>query len=99
MFPMPIRVCAGQPCNERHPLPDHLLIKQIILKKSCSSCPSVYALDSLAMSAIRFLTTVSKSVHHKLFADAATLQQICESIVIPNLRVREDDQEVSEGGA
>lgn len=46
------------------------------------------------MSAIRFLTTVSKSVHHKLFADAATLQQICESIVIPNLRVREDDQEV-----
>ncbi|KAF5835999.1 cellular apoptosis susceptibility/chromosome segregation 1-like protein [Dunaliella salina] len=50
-------------------------------------------LDNLAMSAIRFLTTVSKSVHHKLFADAATLQQICESIVIPNLRLREDDQE------
>uniref|UniRef100_A0A7S3VJD6 Importin N-terminal domain-containing protein n=1 Tax=Dunaliella tertiolecta TaxID=3047 RepID=A0A7S3VJD6_DUNTE len=52
--------------------------------------------DNLAMSAIRFLTTVSKSVHHKLFADAATLQQICESIVIPNLRLRDDDQEVFE---
>lgn len=49
------------------------------------------------MSAIRFLTTVAKSVHHKLFADAGTLQQICESIIIPNLRVREDDQEVGFG--
>lgn len=50
--------------------------------------------DNLAMSAIRFLTTVSKSVHHTLFADAGALQQICESIVIPNLRVRADDEEV-----
>jgi hypothetical protein len=39
------------------------------------------------MNAIRFLTTVAKSVHHKLFADANVLKQICESIILPNLRV------------
>lgn len=43
--------------------------------------------DNLAMNAIRFLTTVAKSVHHKLFADANVLKQICESIILPNLRV------------
>lgn len=40
------------------------------------------------MNAIRFLTTVAKSVHSKLFADANVLKQICESIILPNLRVR-----------
>lgn len=46
------------------------------------------------MAAIRFLTTVSKSVHHTLFGDAGALQQICESIIVPNLRVRPEDEEV-----
>lgn len=32
--------------------------------------------DNLAMSAIRFLTTVSKSVHHRLFADQGALKQV-----------------------
>jgi exportin-2 (importin alpha re-exporter) len=44
--------------------------------------------DNLAMSAIRFLTTVARSVHCKLFADAAVMRQVCESIVLPNLKVR-----------
>lgn len=44
--------------------------------------------DNLAMNAIRFLTTVAKSVHSKLFADPAALKQICEAIILPNLRVR-----------
>lgn len=52
--------------------------------------------DNLAMSAIRFLTTVSKSVHHRLFADPSALKQICESIVVPNLQVRPEDEEVFE---
>lgn len=45
--------------------------------------------DNLAMNAIRFLTTVAKSVHCKLFADATVLKQVCESIILPNLRVSE----------
>ncbi|KIZ00248.1 putative Exportin-2 [Monoraphidium neglectum] len=52
--------------------------------------------DNLAMAATRFLTTVARSVHHKLFAEAAVLQQVCESIVLPNLMVREDDEEMFE---
>lgn len=52
--------------------------------------------DNLAMAATRFLTTVARSVHHGLFAEASVLQQICESIVLPNLRVREDDEEMFE---
>lgn len=43
--------------------------------------------DNLAMSAIRFLTTVAKSVHYTLFQDPSVLKQICESIIIPNLKV------------
>jgi exportin-2 (importin alpha re-exporter) len=52
--------------------------------------------DNLAMHAINFLTAVSRSVHFKLFEGADTLRQICESIVIPNLRMREDMEEMFE---
>ncbi|CAM6025473.1 unnamed protein product [Sphagnum balticum] len=52
--------------------------------------------DWLATTAIKFLTTVSKSVHHKLFSDPATLKQISESIVIPNVRIRDEDEELFE---
>jgi hypothetical protein len=43
--------------------------------------------DNLAMSAIRFLTTVARSVHHTLFQGPGVLQQVCEAIVLPNLKV------------
>ena len=43
--------------------------------------------DRLAAAGIRFLTTVCKSVHSKLFGEEATLKNIVESIVIPNLQV------------
>ena len=33
--------------------------------------------DNLAMSAIRFLTTLVKGVHHGLFQDDKVLQQVC----------------------
>ncbi|KAI3438113.1 hypothetical protein D9Q98_000554 [Chlorella vulgaris] len=52
--------------------------------------------DRLALHAINFLTAVSRSVHHKLFEGADTLRQICESIVIPNLRMRDDMEEMFE---
>ncbi|XP_042504800.1 exportin-2-like [Macadamia integrifolia] len=52
--------------------------------------------DRLTVMAIRFLTTVSTSVHHTLFAGADVLEQICQSIVIPNVRLRDEDEELFE---
>ena len=50
--------------------------------------------DNLAMNAIRFLTTVANGVHHELFRNEGALKQVCEKIVIPNLTIREDDEEM-----
>lgn len=52
--------------------------------------------DQLAITAIKFLTTVSTSVHHALFAGDGIIPQICQGIVIPNVRLREDDEELFE---
>lgn len=52
--------------------------------------------DQLAVMAIKFLTTVSMSVHHTLFAGEGVIPQICQSIVIPNVRLREEDEELFE---
>ncbi|KAH7543014.1 exportin-2 [Ziziphus jujuba] len=52
--------------------------------------------DQLAITAIKFLTTVSTSVHHALFEGEGVIQQICQSIVIPNVRLRDDDEELFE---
>ncbi|KAG0498247.1 hypothetical protein HPP92_002555 [Vanilla planifolia] len=52
--------------------------------------------DQLTITAIKFLTTVSTSVHHSLFGSPDTLQQICQSIVFPNIRLRDDDEELFE---
>jgi exportin-2 (importin alpha re-exporter) len=52
--------------------------------------------DHLVTSGVRFLTTVANSVHHSLFAGGDTLRQVCESIIIPNLQFREDDEELFE---
>ncbi|KAI2512714.1 CAS/CSE protein [Fragilaria crotonensis] len=50
--------------------------------------------DDLATKCIRFLTSlVKKKVHRDLFKDEATLRQIIGKIVIPNLMIREVDQE------
>lgn len=48
------------------------------------------------MNAIRFLTTVASGVHYTLFGNADILKQVCESIIIPNLTVREEDEEMFE---
>ncbi|XP_010915965.1 exportin-2 [Elaeis guineensis] len=52
--------------------------------------------DQLTITAIKFLTTVSTSVHHSLFGSPEALQQICESIVFPNIQLREEDEELFE---
>ncbi|OIW16765.1 hypothetical protein TanjilG_05499 [Lupinus angustifolius] len=50
--------------------------------------------DRLAITAIKFLTTISTSVHHALFAGEGVIPQICQGIVIPNVRLRDDDEEL-----
>ncbi|KAH7519468.1 exportin-2 [Ziziphus jujuba] len=52
--------------------------------------------DQLAITAIKFLTTVSTSVHHALFQGEGVIPQICQSIVIPNVRLRDEDEELFE---
>ncbi|KAL0347719.1 UNVERIFIED_CONTAM: Exportin-2 [Sesamum calycinum] len=52
--------------------------------------------EKLTVTAIKFLTTVSMSVHHTLFARDDILQQICQSIVIPNVMLRDEDEELFE---
>lgn len=52
--------------------------------------------DQLALHAINFLTAVARSVHFALFQDATALRQICESIVVPNIRMRGDMEEMFE---
>ncbi|GFR48907.1 hypothetical protein Agub_g10856 [Astrephomene gubernaculifera] len=52
--------------------------------------------DNLAMAAIKFLNTIAKGVFSGLFAADGALQQICESVIVPNLRVRPEDEEMFE---
>ncbi|PIN24553.1 Nuclear export receptor CSE1/CAS (importin beta superfamily) [Handroanthus impetiginosus] len=52
--------------------------------------------ERLTVTAIKFLTTVSTSVHHTLFARDDVMQQICQSIVIPNVMLRDEDEELFE---
>ncbi|KAL6126321.1 hypothetical protein ACLB2K_074372 [Fragaria x ananassa] len=52
--------------------------------------------DQLAVTAIKFLTTVSTSVHHSLFAGEGVIPQICQGIVIPNVMLRDEDTELFE---
>ena len=61
------------------------------------SLTSLAVQDQLAMSAIQFLTTVSKSPRNSnLFQSEDALRQICEKIVIPNLRLNDDLEEMFE---
>ena len=48
------------------------------------------------MAAIRFLTTVATGVHHGLFRSEGVLREVCERIVLPNLRMTDDLLEVFE---
>lgn len=52
--------------------------------------------DSVVTAGIRFLTAVSKSPDFGLFEDPSILNQICKRIVVPNLELREEDEELFE---
>lgn len=52
--------------------------------------------DALVSSGMNFLTCVAKSTHHGLFGQEAILTQICEKIVLPNMSLRQDDEELFE---
>jgi exportin-2 (importin alpha re-exporter) len=51
----------------------------------------------VAVTAIRFLTTVAESVHHALFGCPEAMKQICDCVVVPNLRLPDEDKELFEG--
>ena len=46
--------------------------------------------DALVASGINFLMIVAKSTHHTIFANESILTQICEKIILPNMRLREE---------
>ncbi|EOA39589.1 hypothetical protein CARUB_v10008209mg [Capsella rubella] len=50
--------------------------------------------DKLATKAIKFLTIISKSVHHTFFASHNLIKEICHNIVIPNVYLRDEDEEL-----
>jgi exportin-2 (importin alpha re-exporter) len=52
--------------------------------------------DRLAMAGVRLLTTVARSAHVALFGEPGVLQRVCEAVVIPNLRLREEDEDLFE---
>lgn len=53
--------------------------------------------DQLVANAIQFLGSASTSVHYGIFIkEPGTLRTLCESIVIPNLRLRDVDLEMFE---
>ncbi|OWR48872.1 exportin-2 [Danaus plexippus] len=53
--------------------------------------------DSLVSNALTFLAKVAeKNSYKNLFEDPATLSQICEKVVIPNMEFRESDIELFE---
>ncbi|PIA33874.1 hypothetical protein AQUCO_03900017v1 [Aquilegia coerulea] len=52
--------------------------------------------ERLTITAIKFLTIISTSVYHTLFAGDEVLGQICQSIVIPNVHLRDEDEELFE---
>ncbi|XP_058753738.1 exportin-2-like [Vicia villosa] len=52
--------------------------------------------DQLAITAIKFFTTISTDIRHNLFAPDRIIPRIFQGIVIPNVRLREDDEELFE---
>jgi len=58
------------------------------------SMPNKPKYDPLVTIAIQFLTTVSKSTCYTLFSPPEILQQICQNVVIPNIKLRKSDIEI-----
>uniref|UniRef100_A0A7S2ZKS4 Importin N-terminal domain-containing protein n=1 Tax=Rhodosorus marinus TaxID=101924 RepID=A0A7S2ZKS4_9RHOD len=52
--------------------------------------------DSVATTGIKFLTTISRSSRYALFAAPNVLNMVCENIILPNMRMRDEDVELFE---
>eukprot|EP00656_Telonema_subtile_P052628 TRINITY_DN7388_c0_g1_i2.p1 TRINITY_DN7388_c0_g1~~TRINITY_DN7388_c0_g1_i2.p1 ORF type:complete len:781 (+),score=314.39 TRINITY_DN7388_c0_g1_i2:123-2465(+) len=52
--------------------------------------------DPLIANGLLFLTTVSKSTQHGFFAQKEVLEQICVKVVLPNMKLRDEDEELFE---
>ena len=55
--------------------------------------------DLLVTTSVRFLTTVSTSVHHHLFAAPEVLDNVCRKIISPNVQLLQADEELFEENA
>jgi exportin-2 (importin alpha re-exporter) len=49
--------------------------------------------DLLVTRGVQFIASVAKSVNHGMFSNPQILTSICRSIVVPNVKFREDDEE------
>jgi len=52
--------------------------------------------DHLVTSALQFLTSIASGVSFSIFQSEGTIQQICENICVPNMRLRKSDKELFE---
>lgn len=53
--------------------------------------PNKAKFDALVAAAMAFLATVAGGVFSNLFADPQNMASICEKIIVPNLKLREND--------
>lgn len=67
---------------------------ELLVKRS-----NVPKYDKVVTTGIKFLTTVARSPDHTLFKDPSALAQVCNSIVVPNIQLREEDKELFEDNA
>jgi len=52
--------------------------------------------DSLIANALCYLTAVAKSTQHAFFGNQQVLEQICLKVVLPNMKLRDEDEELFE---
>lgn len=52
--------------------------------------------DGVVTTGIKFLTSVSRSPDYHLFSSESSLSEICKQIVIPNIKLRDEDVELFE---
>ncbi len=84
---------AGKFDEEFRPFLQHFVkdVWELLVKRS-----SAAKYDKVVTTGIKFLTTLSKSPDHTIFSDSTALAQVCNSIVVPNIQLRDEDKELFE---
>lgn len=84
---------AGKFDEEFRPYLQHFVkdVWELLVKRSNAA-----KYDKVVTTGIKFLTTLSKSPDHTIFSDSAALAQVCNSIVVPNIQLRDEDKELFE---